>query len=370
MLAQKFETSNICNNFNSDINKNFFKDVFIAHVYYRILVMAEGQIFKIHSDFYYIDNGVEIFECKAREVLKKRKEKILVGDFVEFNDGYIEEIIPRKNYISRPAVSNIDQIVIVSALKEPDLSFQQLNRYIALAKYYDISPVLCFNKTDLKFERDLKKRIYDIYEVLGYEVVYTSATEHNGIKTFEKLLKDKTSVLCGNSGVGKSSLINSINPELNLRTKEVSEKTQRGTHTTRHCEIIKLDDTSRIVDTPGFSNVKFDFILPADVDLLFPEIAKFREGCKYADCLHFHEDGCNVLAHLAEIDETRYDSYLAFVEEAKEYKERIKYEGRKIEGSKKVVHNRQVAKISDKKRESARNTLKQKVYRDIDTSFD
>ncbi|MBR5556032.1 ribosome small subunit-dependent GTPase A [bacterium] len=327
--------------------------------------MAEGQVYKIHSDFYYIDNGLEFFECKVREVLKKRKDKILVGDFVIFNDGYIEEIIPRKNFISRPAVSNIDQIIIVSALKEPDLSLTQLNRYIALAKYYNIEPVLCFNKDDLEFERGLKKRIHDIYEsTLGYKIVYTSAIEHNGIKAFEKLLKDKTSVLCGNSGVGKSSLVNAINPDLNLRTKEVSEKTQRGTHTTRHCEIIKLNDTSRIVDTPGFSNVRFDFILPADVDLLFDEIAELRDGCKYADCLHFHEDGCNVLANLDKIDDTRYDSYLAFVEEAKEYKEKVKYEGRKIEYSKKILHNREVVKISGKKRQSARNTRKQS-YRNL-----
>ena len=327
--------------------------------------MAEGQIYKIHSDFYYIDNGVETFECKVREVLKKRKEKLVVGDFVEFSDGYIENLIPRKNYISRPAVSNIDQIIIVSALKEPDLSFTQLNRYIALAKYYEIPPVLCFNKDDLKFERGLKKRIHDIYEAtLGYEIVYTSATEHNGIKAFERLLKDKTSVLCGNSGVGKSSLVNAINPNLKLRTKEVSEKTQRGTHTTRHCEIIKINETSRLVDTPGFSNVRFDFILPADVDLLFDEIAELRDGCKYADCLHYHEDGCNVLANLDKIDDTRYDSYLAFVEEAKDYKEKVKYEGRKVEHSKKTLHNREVTKISGKKRQSARNTMKQ-GYRNL-----
>jgi len=327
--------------------------------------MAEGQIYKIHSDFYYIDNGVETFECKVREVLKKRKEKLLVGDFVEFSDGYIENLIPRKNYISRPAVSNIDQIIIVSALKEPDLNFTQLNRYIALAKYYEIPPVLCFNKDDLDFEKGLMKRIHDIYgTTLGYDIVYTSATEHNGIKAFEKLLKGKTSVLCGNSGVGKSSLVNAINPQLNLRTKEVSEKTQRGTHTTRHCEIIKINDTSRIVDTPGFSNVRFDFILPADVDLLFDEIAELRDGCKYADCLHYHEDGCNVLANLDKIDDTRYDSYLAFVEEAKDYKEKVKYEGRKVEYSKKTLHNREVAKISGKKRQSARNTMKQ-GYRNL-----
>ena len=326
----------------------------------------EGQIYKIHSDFYYVDDGKNCHECKIREVLKKRRERILVGDFVEFESGVITEIIERKNFISRPSVANIDQIIVVSALKEPDLDLHQLNRYVALAKYYDIKTVLCFNKEDLGKDRIVSSKIKNIYENLGYKIVYTSATEHTGIKNFEKLLEGKTSVLCGNSGVGKSSLVNAINPNLNLRTKSISEKTQRGTHTTRHCEIIKINDTSRIVDTPGFSNVRFDFILPADVDLLFDDISKFRDDCKYSDCLHINEDGCNVLENIDKIDETRYESYLAFIDEAKEYKERIKFEGKKEEKSKKTVHNRQIAMISGKKRQSARNTLKQKVYKEIE----
>ena len=328
--------------------------------------MAEGQIYKIHSDFYYVDDGNSYHECKIREVLKKQRERILVGDFVEFENGVIKNILQRKNFIKRPSVANIDQIIIVSALKEPELDLHQLNRYIALAKYYDIETVLCFNKDDLKWDKHLREKIKKIYEPLGYKIAYTSATEHNGIKNFEKLLDGKTSVLCGNSGVGKSSLVNAINPNLNLRTKQVSEKTQRGTHTTRHCEIIKLNDTSRIVDTPGFSNARFDFLLPADVDLLFPDIEKFRDECKYSDCLHINEDGCNVLTNIEKIDPTRYESYLTFVDEAKEYKERVKYEGKKQEHAKKLVHNRQIAKISEKKRQSARNTLKQQIYKEID----
>ena len=328
--------------------------------------MAQGQIYKIHSDFYYVDNGQEYFECKIREILKKQREKILVGDFVEFDNGVITEIIDRKNYIKRPSVANIDQIIIVSALKEPDLDLHQLNRYISLAKYYNIPTVLCFNKDDLKWDKHISNKIKNIYENLGYKIVYTSATEHKGIKAFEKLLAGKTSVLCGNSGVGKSSLVNAINPNLNLRTKQVSDKTQRGTHTTRHCEIIKINDTSRIVDTPGFSNVRFDFILPADVDLLFDEIAQYRDECKYSDCLHINEDNCNVLKNIDKIDSTRYESYLAFIDEAKEYKERIKYEGKKRELAQKTIHNRQVAKISEKKRQVARNTAKQKVYKEVE----
>ena len=328
--------------------------------------MAEGQIYKIHSDFYYVDDGVKSHECKIREVLKKQKEKILVGDFVEFNNGVIEALIPRKNFISRPSAANIDQIIIVSALKEPDLNLMQLNRYAALAKYHNIEAVLCFNKSDLKWDKHLKPEILAIYEPLGYKIVFTSATEHKGLKEFEKILKDKTSVLCGTSGAGKSSLINALNPNLNLRTKQVSEKIGRGTHTTRHCEIIKINENSRIVDTPGFSNVKFDFIMPQDVDLLFDEISQFSSNCKYSDCLHISEDGCCVLANLDKIDLSRYESYRAFVEEAREFKERVKYEGQKIEHAKKFVNNRQVAKISGKKRQSARNTLKQQLYKEIE----
>lgn len=328
--------------------------------------MAQGQIYKIHSDFYYVVSEGETFECKIREVLKKQKEKILVGDFVVFENGHIYKILPRKNFIKRPSVANIDQIIVVSALKEPDLDLHQLNRYIALAKYFDIPTVLCFNKEDLKWDKHLKDKIKNIYEPLGYKIAYTSATEHKGIKAFERILEGKTSVLCGNSGVGKSSLVNAINPDLNLKTKQVSEKTQRGTHTTRHSEIININETSRIVDTPGFSNVRFDFILPADVDLLFEDIVEFRDECKYSDCLHINEDGCNVLDNIDKIDDSRYESYLAFIEEAKEYKEKIKYEGKKEEHSKKVVHNKIVAKISDRKRQSARNTLKQRIYKEVE----
>lgn len=328
--------------------------------------MSLGQIYKIHSDFYYVYDGTQSFECKVREVLKKQKERILVGDFVEFTDGFIENLVERKNFISRPSVANIDQIVIVSALKEPDLNLTQLNRYIALAKYHGIDTILCFNKSDLKWDKHLKNKILSIYEPLGFEVIFTSATEHKGLREFEKILKGKISVLCGSSGVGKSSLINALNPNLNLRTKEVSEKLQRGTHTTRHCEIVKINKDSFLVDTPGFSNIKFDFIMPAEIDLLFDEMVEFRKNCKYGDCLHINEDGCGVLANLDKIAMSRYESYISFVTEAQEYKERIKYSGKKIENTKKIVNNKQVVKIGTKKRQSARNTLKQNIYKEIE----
>lgn len=329
--------------------------------------MKVGQIFKIHSDFYYIDSKGESFECKLREVLKKQKQKVFVGDYVEFENGAIEKILPRKNFITRPTVSNIDQVIIVSAVKEPELSFAQLNRYIAFAKYHNIPSVLCFNKNDLSDNDKTIEKVFSIYEPLGFDILFTSALEGYGLEEFKKILDGKISVLCGASGVGKSSLISAVSG-ITLRTKNVSEKTGRGTHTTRHCEIININETSKIVDTPGFSNLKFDFLMPNEVDSLFSEIHPYKASCKYPDCLHIHESDCAVKANLGEIDETRYESYVSFVEEAKEYKEKIKYQGIKKETTQKHTHDKMSVKISSKKRENSRNTQKQNIYKDIDNA--
>ena len=327
--------------------------------------MQQGQIFKIHSDFYYVQSNENVFECKLRHVLKKQKQSVFVGDFVEFKDGAIEKILPRKNYITRPTVANLDQVIIISAVKEPELNFTQLNRYIAFAKYHNLDTVLCFNKNDLSNDDKTIEKVFKIYEPLGFDILFTSALEGYGIEEFKNILNGKTSVLCGASGVGKSSLINAVSG-VNLRTKEVSDKTGRGTHTTRHCEIIEINNNSRIVDTPGFSNLKFDFILPNEVDLLFSEMAQYKGLCKFQDCLHINETDCAIKAHLGEIDETRYESYIAFVEEAKEYKEKVKYQGVKTESSHKKNNDKVAVKISSRKRQSARNTQKQNVYKDID----
>jgi len=326
--------------------------------------VKKGQIFKIHSDFYYVRQGDEIFECKIREVLKKQKQAISVGDFVEFDGGVISKVLPRNNFIARPKVANIDQVVVVSAVKEPDLDFTQLDRYIALAKYYNIPTKLCFNKNDLSLNDDLIEKVFSIYEPLGFDIVFTSALEKFGIDEFLEILKGKTTVFCGTSGAGKSSLINAINPNLNLKTKSVSEKTSRGTHTTRHCEIIDIAEDTRIVDTPGFSNMKFDFLLPTEVQLLFDEIKELNQGCKFSDCLHVHETGCVVLENLEQISTSRYNSYLTFVDESKEYKEKVKFQGIKTESSSKLHNDSVKTKISARKRLSARNTLKQRINKE------
>jgi ribosome biogenesis GTPase len=161
-------------------------------------------------------------------------------------------------------------------------------------------------------------------------------------------------------------LINAINPNVRLKTGEISEKLRRGTHTTRHCEIIDINTSVRVIDTPGFSNVKFDFMLPRDVDKLFDEIYHYKANCKYADCLHINESGCEVLKNMESIDQTRYESYTEFLKEPFEYKEKVKYNGVKTESHHKFHNNKFVAKISDKKRQASRNTKKQILYKEIE----
>lgn len=338
----------------------------------------KGQILKIHSDFYYVKFATDanVFECKIREVLKKQKVKVLVGDFVECGEinqtkhtAVIEKVLPRKNFLTRPSVANVEQVVIISSIKEPDLNFEQLNRYICFAKYHKIKTKLCFNKNDLSEDDSVIEKIFQIYEPLGFEIVFTSALEKLGIEDFVEILGHKTTVFAGNSGVGKSSLINSLSPDLNIKTKQVSEKTSHGVHTTRHCEIIEIKHGKRnikIIDTPGFSNLKFDFLMPNQVDELFDEIKKYKSECRFKDCLHIQAEGCNVLAHIDEIDISRYQSYLSFVQEAKEFKEKVKLQGTKKETLHKQDLNKQVAKISTRKRQSARNTLKQNIFKNVE----
>lgn len=330
-----------------------------------------GRVIKIFSDFYYVDTSIGIIEAKLRGVIKKRDDDVLTGDYVELDQidtnsmqAFISEVKERKSILSRPKVANVTRIIIVSALKEPDLDFEQLNRYIALCEYHNTEPILCFNKEDITKTELLKNEINQIYETLGYKIIFTSALEKTGIYTLRHVLKGYTTVLCGSSGVGKSSLINALLNDSKLKTNPVSEKTKRGTHTTRHCELIHLDTNTYIVDTPGFSHLKFDFLLPSEIQKLFVEFNNKNGTCKYKNCLHTGETGCIFEDTVKNMNIQRYESYKKFILEAKEYEEKISNKSIKNEGNTKYNKNKIMTKISHKKRELTRKTAKQKLYKE------
>lgn len=331
-----------------------------------------GLVTKIFSDFYYVKVGETLFECKVREILKKTEISVLVGDSVKIEEidesakqAAIVEVLPRKNSIPRPSIANIDKVIIVAALKQPEFDYIQLNRYLSFAKLHNVDAIICVNKDDLASNDNAREHIEKIYTDLTYEVIFTSAKENKGIERLEEVLASGICVLCGQSGVGKSSLLNALFPGLNLRTKEVSQKTFRGTHTTRHTELIEIPlpdgRIAKVADTPGFSALKFDTVEPDAVDELFEEIFELSAGCKFNDCLHIEEEGCNVLQHLEELPPYRYESYRAFVQEALEAKEAQSTMSKKNEEKVKFSGGKKLAKISSRKREESRRKSRQNL---------
>ncbi len=325
----------------------------------------KAQIYKIHSDFYYVKPEIyegEFLTCKLREVLKKQKLKIKVGDFVEVDENCaITFLYPPKNTLERPAVSNLDLVAVVASVLEPEIDYTQLDRYLTFLKIHKIPAFICLNKDDLLAEEELfkiKEKTKAIYEPLGYDIIFTSALFKEGLKEFKDYIKGKTVAFCGLSGVGKSSVLSAISNK-QLRTGEVSKKTQRGCHTTRHVEIIEFGDI-KIIDTPGFSKLTFDFILPKDLSDYFYDIKKYSTSCKFSNCLHTIEDeGCSVIKNLDKIPNTRYKSYIEFLDETKEFKQKVTFESQKKESGLKTDKNKNYTKISSKKREFSRKKLNQ-----------
>lgn len=336
-----------------------------------------SDIVKIHSNFYYVKTGDNILECKIREKLKKEKLEIFVGDSVlldeinpESNQAVIIEILERKNFILRPSIANIDQIIVIASLDQPALNFTQLNRYLIHSKLYNIPVILCINKSDIPEKDDFKEQIVSIYESLGYKIIFTSTKTGIGIEEFKNALMSKRSVLCGMSGVGKSSLLNKIYPDLNLKIGEISVKTLMGTHTTRHVELIDIpletDNLTQVADTPGFSHLKFDNVLPEIISQSFKEISELSKNCYYANCLHIEENNCNVLTNIDKIAVSRYESYKIFINEAMKYKEKLLNSRHKIEENFKTKDMRnknkiKIVKLGIQQREISRKTAKQKI---------
>lgn len=289
----------------------------------------QGKIIKGIAGFYYV-NVVEsgVYECKAKGVFRKEKIKPLVGDNVrieildeENKTGNIVEIFPRKNELIRPAVANIDQALVVFAVTKPTPHFNLLDRFLVMMERKEIPVVLCFNKKDIATSPEIAE-LEAIYEKCGYPIVFTSALERENIEEIRRLLLKKTTAIAGPSGVGKSSLINLLQSEVQMETGSISRKIERGKHTTRHSELIPIDEDSYIMDTPGFSSLYVNDFEKEELKYYFPEFADYEGMCRFQGCDHVHEPGCAVKEALeaGKIHPVRYKNYLEMYTELKEKK--------------------------------------------------
>lgn len=289
----------------------------------------QGKIVKGISGFYYVhiaESG--IYECKAKGIFRNQNIKPLVGDNVEIaildehgKSGNIEKILPRQNELIRPAVANIDLALVIFAAAKPRPNFNLLDRFLIMMEYQKVPVTICFNKTDLILEEELHT-FADIYASCGYPVVYTSAKEGEGIASLLALLEGKTAAVAGPSGVGKSSLINCLQPERRMETGAISKKIERGRHTTRHSEIIPIHGNTYIMDTPGFSTLNIPGFEKEDLQQYYREFAAYEPYCRFQGCSHIGEPDCGVKDALAEgkISGLRYENYQLLYQELKESK--------------------------------------------------
>jgi len=290
--------------------------------------MIEGIITKGVGGNYYVDIGSRIIECRARGLFRLKNIKPLVGDIClirvteeDENAGYIEEIKERTNEIKRPPVANAQQLLIIFAVKNPDPNFLLLDKLLIASESNNLKPVVCFNKADLA-EEGQKENIFDIFKNTGYKIIFTSKYNEDSLQELKDILKDKLNVFSGPSGSGKSSIMNAVQPDFYLKTGEISEKLKRGKHTTRHAEIFKLSFGGYAVDTPGFSSFELEGIDEYSLKKYYPEIAKYDEGCRFLDCLHYKEPHCVIKEAVNDdlISEVRYNNYIKLLEHIKSSK--------------------------------------------------
>ena len=287
----------------------------------------QGKIIKGIAGFYYIyaEDG-NIYECKAKGIFRKDNFKPLVGDNVEITvlneeekEGSVTSILPRRNSLIRPAVANVDQAFLIFAMENPKPNFLLLDRFLIMMKQQEIPAVICFNKKDVGEKEEMEK-LYEIYTGCGYRVVLSSTDEGEGMDEIHEILKGKTTVVAGPSGVGKSSITNCMQGEVQMETGEISKKLKRGKHTTRHSQVIPVEKNTFLVDTPGFSSLYLTDMKEEELRDYFPEFVMYEPQCRFQGCMHIHEPGCAVKKALSEgkISQQRYDNYLALYEELKE----------------------------------------------------
>lgn len=297
--------------------------------------MPEGKIIKALSGFYYVldesEDSDKVIQCRGRGIFRKNKITPLVGDYVVYQaendkEGYLMEIKERTNELIRPPICNVDQAVLVFSAVQPSFSTALLDRFLVLVEANDIQPIICITKMDLIEDQDTEDRIQayaEDYRNIGYDVYLTSSKDQDSLADIIPHFQDKTTVFAGQSGVGKSSLLNAISPELGLRTNEISEHLGRGKHTTRHVELIYTSG-GLVADTPGFSSLEFTDIEEEELGYTFPDIREKSASCKFRGCLHLKEPKCAVKQAVedGELKQYRYDHYVEFMTEIKDRKPR------------------------------------------------
>ena len=286
----------------------------------------QGKIVKGIAGFYYV-HVVEfgVYECKAKGIFRKDKKKPLVGDDVEIEvlsevekTGSIINIFERKNELIRPAVANINQALVVFAAAKPSPHFNLLDRFLVMMQTKEIPVILCFNKEDIASEEKLSE-LAEIYEKCGCQLIFVSAKEEKNMETLRRMLEGKTTAIAGPSGVGKSSIINFLNPKANMETGSISRKIERGKHTTRHSELFMIGEDSYIMDTPGFSSLYVNDFEKEELKYYFPEFELYEGQCRFNGCDHIHEPGCAVkeAVEKGKIHAVRYEDYKELYEELK-----------------------------------------------------
>lgn len=293
--------------------------------------MIHGKIIKGIASFYYVKAENTVYECSARGIFRKRAISPLIGDNVEISvkhteslrGGYetasIETILPRKNEMIRPPVANVDQAVIVVSANHPKPNLDLLDRLLILVQEQEIDACICINKVDTD-EDESYLQIKEVYEGIGYTVLATSATEGIGIEALRDYLRDKTSFFAGNSGVGKSTLLNAVEPSFGLEIGALSAKINRGRHTTRHVELMPLEPGGYVLDTPGFGSVSIDHLEADALRHYYIEFVPYEGTCRFNGCSHIHEPGCSVKHALEEgqINKRRYENYIVMYNQLKD----------------------------------------------------